>query len=74
MELTITLTDEQAAVIKDDAQKYLETLANDRIVRQLNRSRASKILKVSSTDKDLDIAVLAVEAANPSYEPMEGGA
>jgi hypothetical protein len=74
MELTITLTDEQAEIIKDDAQKYLETLANDRIARQLNRSRASKILKVSSTDKDLDIAVLAVEAANPSYTPMEGGA
>jgi hypothetical protein len=74
MELTITLTDEQAEIIKDDAQKYLETLANDRIARQLNRSRTSKILKVSSTDKDLDIAVLAVEAANPSYTPLEGGA
>lgn len=42
MEITVTLTDEQAAEIPD-LQTYAESLANDRLIRKADRERFAKM-------------------------------
>lgn len=64
MDLTITLTDEQAAIIKDEIQAYAEALADDRIIRKADRERSAKILSLSAnTDKELSAAIAPLIAA-----------
>jgi hypothetical protein len=64
MELTITLTDEQGEIIKDEIQGYAEALANDRLIRKADRARSAKILALAAnTDKELSEAVAPLVAA-----------
>ena len=64
MELTITLTDEQGEIIKDEIQSYAEVLANDRLIRKADRARSAKILALAAnTDKELSEAVAPLVAA-----------
>ena len=64
MELTITLTDEQGEIIKDEIQGYAEALANDRLIRKADRARRAKILALAAnTDKELSEAVAPLVAA-----------
>jgi hypothetical protein len=73
MELTITLTDEQAEIIKDEIQTYAETLANDRLAQKAENEKAERVKAFLSLPTDEQIATIAA-SSRPSYEPMEGGA
>lgn len=64
MELTVNLTDAQAEVIKDELQGYAEALANDRLVRKVERARSQKLLVLSAqSDKEIFDAVAPIIAA-----------
>lgn len=64
MELIINLSDEQAAVIKDEIQGYAEALANDRLIQKADRERAQLIKVLSAkTTKELEEAAAPIIAA-----------
>jgi hypothetical protein len=61
--ITIELTDEQAAVIKDEIQKYAEALADDRLNQKKETDRAQLIMVLSAqTDKELADAAAPIIA------------
>jgi hypothetical protein len=72
MNITITLTDEQYEVIKDELQGYAEALANDRIIRKADRERSAKILALASdTDEELSAAIAPLMAAEISKQALK---
>jgi hypothetical protein len=61
--ITIELTDEQAAIIKDEIQKYAEALADDRLNQKKETDRAQLIMVLSAqTDKELADAAAPIIA------------
>lgn len=58
--ITIELTDEQAAIIKDEIQGYAVTLADDRLAQKKEQERA-QLIRVLSAKDDKELA----EAAAP---------
>jgi hypothetical protein len=74
MELIITLTDEQAAVIKDEIQGYAEALADDRLAQKKENERAARIkafIDLPDEEKDAILAASSVGIAKPT-KPLEG--
>jgi len=70
--ITITLTDAQYDVIKDELQGYAEALANDRIIRKADRARSTKILALAAdTDEELSAAIAPLVAAELSKQTIE---
>jgi hypothetical protein len=65
MKYTITLSDEQAAVLSEsESQEYVRALANDRVIRKADRERSQKILVLAaSSEKELSDAVAPIIAA-----------
>lgn len=62
--IIIELTDEQAAIIKDELQGYAEALANDRLIRKADDEKAQLIKILSAkTDKELAEAAAPIIAA-----------
>jgi len=72
VDITITLTEEQAEVIKDELQGYAEALANDRIIRKADRERSAKILALSAdTDEELSAAIAPLVTAEISKQVVK---
>lgn len=71
--ITIELTDEQAAIIKDEIQKYAEALADDRLNQKKETDRAQLIKVLSAkTDKELaDAAAPIIAAEKIKAEALE---
>lgn len=64
MKITIELTDAQAAIIKDEIQKYAEALADDRLNQKKETDRAQLIRVLSAqTNKELADAAAPIIAA-----------
>jgi len=77
MDITITLTDEQGAIIKDEIQKYAETLANDRLAQKAEREKTAymKVL-LAKTPEEIKAAaapIIAAEKAKLEEAPIKEG-
>lgn len=73
--ITIELTDEQAAIIKDEIQKYAEALADDRLNQKKETDRA-QLIKVLSAKDDKELAeaaapIIAAEKAKAEAKAKE---
>ena len=77
MDITITLTDEQGAIIKDEIQKYAETLANDRMARRADRENVAyvKVLMAKTPEeiKEAAAPIIAAEKAKLEETPIKEG-
>jgi hypothetical protein len=72
MKITIELTEEQAAAIESEIQKYAETLANDRIAQAVESKRAErhKLFELL-TDAEKEIAIAGKRAVIEPVKDME---
>lgn len=73
--ITITLTDEQLEVIKDELQGYAVALANDRIIQKAEKEK-SQLIKVLSAKSQEELAeaaapIIAAEKAKAEMKAKE---
>ena len=73
--IIIELTDEQAAIIKDEIQGYAEALANDRLLQKAEKKR-SELIKLLSAKDDKELAeaaapIIAAEKAKVEAKELE---
>jgi hypothetical protein len=62
-DITITLTDEQAEIIKDEIQGYAEALADDRLNQKKEKERSDRINAfIALPDEEKD-AILSQSSA-----------
>lgn len=74
-DLTVVLTDEQAAVIKDELQGYAEALANDRLIQKADREK-TQLIKVLTAKTEQELAkaaapIIAAEKAKAEAKEQE---